>query len=283
MNIKRMRINKFSLVFFMVLTAISFFHQNILCIEPKPERFKLDTSENLTIWAWENYSNEKYDRAIRWAKICTFFWGPQAIDQSEGLTSYPEGTVYIVYNKYWALNDAGTCWLIIGESFRKKGEVFESGSGTKAEIAYRMLTDENHGRGKFYFAQCASDSATGRYLWKPADVAYARLIGYKEEKLNNVGLLKAAWEELEGDREKARKFAKLCIEMYTKDLPAQWAINDLGTCWFIIGEAWRKDGEQDKANEAYQEVIDNYPSSQCYDPATDSYWSVVEAAKEKMK
>lgn len=273
-----MKINKFGLIFFLVLTTISFFHQNILCVEPEPGKITLDTTENLTAWAWQNYKNGNYDRAIKWAKLCTFFWGPRAVAQTSGLNSYPSGTISEIYSKCWALNDVGTCWLIVGESFRKRGDT------AKAEIAYRMLTDENHRQGKFYFAQCASEPSEGlTYLWKPADVAYARLIGYTEEKLNNVGLMKSAWGELEGDREKARKFAKLCIDMYIGKLPEQWVINDLGTCWFIIGEAWRKDGNQTEANQAYQEVIDNYPTSQCYDPATDSYWSVAEAAKEKIR
>ena len=276
MNIEKT--NKTVLIFFVALMLIFSFSQSLLCVEPEPGKFKLDTSENLTIWAWNNYSNEKYDRAIKWAKLCTYYWGSRAKAQSEGLTDYPQGSISEIYSKCWALNDVGTCWLIVGESFRKRGDT------TKAEIAYRMLTDENYGKGTFYFAQCASDARSGeQYLWKPADVAYARLIGYREEKLNNVGLMKSAWGELEGDREKARKFAKLCIDMYIEKLPEQWAINDLGTCWFIIGEAWRKDGNQTEANEAYQEAIDNYPTSECYDPATDSHWSVAEAAEKKIR
>lgn len=265
------------------LTAV-FIFSLVYAYEPEAIQFKQDITENLTAWAWQNYKEGNYSRAIEWVKICTYYWGPRASTQSEGLLLYPEGSISKIYFKYWALNDVGTCWLIMGESFRKIGEGFEAGSGGKAEIAYRMLTDENHGQGKFYFAQCASDSSTGElYLWKPADVAYARLIGYSEEKLDNVGLLKNAWENLNKDREKARKFAELCINMYIKDLPAQWAINDLGTSWFIIGEAWRMDGEQSKANEAYQKVIDNFPTSQCYDPASNSYWNVAEAAREKIK
>lgn len=254
------------------------FSRIVYAVEPEPREFQQSTSENLIFWAWGNYKNGNYDRAIEWAEICTFFWSAYAVEQSQGLTSYPSGSIPEIYLNYWALNDVGTCWIIIGESFRKKGDT------TKSEIAYRMLTDENHRQGKFFFAQCASDPSEGlTYLWKPADVSYARLIGYNEEKVDNVGLLKVTWEELDRDREKTRKLAKLCIEMYTKELPAQWAINDLGTAWFIIGEAWRKDGEQDKANESYQQVIDNYPTSQCFDPATNSYWNVAEAAEEKIE
>jgi len=261
----------------------------------EPTEYRVNDSYNLVAWAWENYKKENYERAIRWSKICAYYWGEKALVQRNRhhLTDdYPQGSIAEVYRDFWALNDVGISYLIMAESWRKLGQATEAGSGTEAETAYRMLTDKNHGKGSFYFAQCASEPVKGeQFLWKPADVAYARLIGYTEEKFDNVGLMKAAWEELNKDREKARKFAKLCIDMYTERLPAQWAINDLGTCWFIIGEAWRMDGEQAKANKAYQEVIDDYPTSQCLDPGEDgkvgttddSYWSVAEAAKEKIR
>ncbi len=272
------------IIYTLILLSICLAYKIPTLFASEPVNFTQDTSENLMIWAWENYSKGNYDRAIKWAELCAYFWGPRAKLQSKDLTRHQEGSILDIYAKYWALNDVGTAWLIIGESFRKKGEDFIAGSGTKAETAYRMLTDENYGQGPYFYSQCASDSTTGEhYLWKPADMAYARLIGYKEEKLDNVGLLKNAWENLNiNNREKARKFAELCINMYTKDLPAQWAINDLGTSWFIIGEAWRLDGEPDKAREAYQKVINDFPTSQCYDPTSNSYWNVADAAREKL-
>ncbi len=261
----------------------------------EPDELRMDSSRNLTAWAWKNYNEENYEKAIEWANRCVYFWQARALTQSEGLTYYPgpKNDIDGVYARYWALNDVGTCWLIIGESYRHRGY------NSEAEEAYKMLIDENKSRGLFFFAQCAPDpDSEYQDLWKPANAAYARLIGYETEIVDNVGLIKAAWSSLNIDTEKARKLAELCIDMFSDyllpgdDEATQWARNDVATAYFIIGEAWRMDNSPDDANDAFSEIIDN-PSlqgAQCldlgpdgiYNTADDSYWDVVEAARDRL-
>lgn len=268
----------------------------VFAIDPEPGEFQTDSSENLTAWAWENYKNENYERAIHWAEICVMNYSGEArrqIEANGGLTEYPPGSVESVYKNFWALNDVGTCWLIIGEAWRHLGENPEAGSGSKAESAYKMLTDENKSRGEFYFAQCASDPAEGRqFLWKPANVAYARLIGYESEVVDNEGLIIAAWKELKEARDKARRLAELCVDMFSEHLPAEWAVNDVATCYFIIGEAWRMDNSPRDANSAYAQIVNNsaLQGAKCIDLGPDNifgsgddfYWNVVEAAQDRL-
>jgi tetratricopeptide (TPR) repeat protein len=60
-----------------------------------------------------------------------------------------------------------------------------------------------------------------------------------------------------------------------------WALNDVGTCAFILGKVYEAEGKSTEAITAYQDVIKNYPMSQCWDKQ-GWYWQPAVAAKERL-
>ena len=60
-----------------------------------------------------------------------------------------------------------------------------------------------------------------------------------------------------------------------------WALNDVGTSLFILGEAYGNAGRKDDASKAYKKVVDNYFYAQCWDPK-GWFWKPAEAAQKKL-
>ncbi|MFK8028659.1 MAG: beta-glucanase precursor [Gammaproteobacteria bacterium] len=107
-----------------------------------------------------------------------------------------------------------------------------------------------------------------------------------------------AWEALgDGQLENAVKYTERCGTLYEntakqmqQSLTAKpkedvvhdyWALNDVGTCYFIQGEAFMKLGRSNDALNAYQAVVDNYGYSQAWDPK-GWFWSPASAASQKI-
>ena len=63
---------------------------------------------------------------------------------------------------------------------------------------------------------------------------------------------------------------------------AYWALNDVATCLFIQGEAYRNAEMLEEAKLVYQKLIDEYTYGQCWD-AGGWFWKPAEAAKAKIK
>lgn len=94
-------------------------------------------------------------------------------------------------------------------------------------------------------------------------------------------------------------YADKCIELYgakavemQKALTAaptekdqvfqQWALNDVGTCYFIKGQALEAQGKKKEAAAAYKYLADNLAFAQCWDPK-GWFWKPADAAREKSK
>lgn len=60
-----------------------------------------------------------------------------------------------------------------------------------------------------------------------------------------------------------------------------WALNDVGTCVFILGKVYEAEGKNAEAITAYEKVIKDYPMSQCWDKQ-GWYWQPAVAAKERL-
>lgn len=116
----------------------------------------------------------------------------------------------------------------------------------------------------------------------------------------SVTLTTKAWESLDkGDVEAVLAYTNKCVELYgaeakkmqasltgyptgtNQDIFNYWALNDVGTCLYIQGEAYRKANMNDEAKEAYKKVVDDYTYAQCWD-AKGWFWKPAEAAKEKI-
>ena len=108
------------------------------------------------------------------------------------------------------------------------------------------------------------------------------------------------WDALNAKNyDTAIAYADKCIEMYgtkavemQKALTAaptdkdqvfqQWALNDVGTCYFIKGQALEAQGKKKDAAAAYKYLADNLAFAQCWDPK-GWFWKPADAAREKSK
>lgn len=129
-----------------------------------------------------------------------------------------------------------------------------------------------------------------------ADEHAAEDLDYGDHK--SVTLQVKAWDALgEGKYEDAVKYTEKCAELYEEraremqaslqakppsdDVHDYWALNDVGTCYFIRGEALTKLREYEQALAAYRVVTDELYYSQAWDPK-GWFWSPSDAAYPKI-
>ena len=115
----------------------------------------------------------------------------------------------------------------------------------------------------------------------------------------SVTLQVKAWEALgEGKYANAVKFTEKCAELYEEEarkmqasLSAKpssdvvneyWALNDVGTCYFIRGEALMKLRREAEAIAAFKVVRDELHYSQAWDPK-GWHWAPADAAYPKIE
>lgn len=108
-----------------------------------------------------------------------------------------------------------------------------------------------------------------------------------------------AWEALgKGEYQNAVKYTEKCAELYEEEArkmqaslgakpPPEnahdyWALNDVGTCYFIRGEALTRLREHERALLAYTVVRDELYYSQAWDPK-GWFWSPSDAAHPKIE
>lgn len=61
----------------------------------------------------------------------------------------------------------------------------------------------------------------------------------------------------------------------------QWALNDVGTCTFLLGKISEAEGKNEEALTAYKTVVEQYLYSQCWD-TQGWFWQPAVAAKERI-
>jgi len=66
-----------------------------------------------------------------------------------------------------------------------------------------------------------------------------------------------------------------------KNIFKYWALNDVGTAWFILGQAYQDAGKKEQATQAYKKVVNEYSFAQCWDPK-GWFWKPSEAAQKKL-
>lgn len=62
----------------------------------------------------------------------------------------------------------------------------------------------------------------------------------------------------------------------------QWALNDVGTCYFIKGQVLEKQGKTKEAIESYKYLVDNLGYAQTWD-TNGWFWKPAGAASERIK
>ena len=111
-----------------------------------------------------------------------------------------------------------------------------------------------------------------------------------------------AWNSLNAKKyDDATVFAKTCIKAFEKQaiemqdslkapvdasdkdaVSSKWALNDVGTCYFILGQALEKQGKNAEALKAYKQLIKTVSFAQCWDPQ-GWFWKPADAAAKQIK
>lgn len=107
-----------------------------------------------------------------------------------------------------------------------------------------------------------------------------------------------AWEALKlGDHAAVAVYTKTCIELYEAEAKTQqaslrafapearvfeyWALNDVATCYFILGESLRFQKRYPEAVGVFERVIGGFGFAQCWDPR-GWFWKVAEGARVRL-
>jgi tetratricopeptide (TPR) repeat protein len=131
-------------------------------------------------------------------------------------------------------------------------------------------------------------------------VAHGQDLDYGDH--SSATLTGKAWKSLEAKKySDAIAYAKKCVELYEKQavemqkelkepvspddreaVSKKWALNDVGTCLFITGQAYEKQDKGMDAIAAYKQLIEKVPFAQCWDPK-GWFWKPATAAKARIK
>jgi tetratricopeptide (TPR) repeat protein len=242
-------------------------------------------SDNLVRKAWDAFSAKEYRKAEIYAKKCVSLYEDTARLQQKDLTSFPSETLV---KKYWALNDVALAYLVLGKAQYDQKNLEEAKVLLKKVIA------------DFPFAQATDPRG---WTWQIASAAKDQLtIIESRVDFGDYGsetLTTRAWVSLNsGDYDGATLYAQKCIQLYSnlaaemqaslkEFAPADkafnfWALNDVGTCYYILGEIWAVKGNYNMAMNHYVLLTEKYNLAQCWDPR-GWFWKPAEVAKAKMQ
>ncbi|HSV43951.1 MAG TPA: tetratricopeptide repeat protein, partial [Candidatus Bathyarchaeia archaeon] len=244
-------------------------------------------SSTLASKGWESLAAGDLEAVLAYTNKCLELYANNARKMQETLTDYPQGTNDEIF-AFWALNDAATSVYIQGEAYRKAGMMDE------AKAAYNRVINE------FKYGQCWD---VGGWFWKPAEAAAEKIAMIETGSTVDYGdfssstLAAKAWNalaanDLEGVKayvaknlqlyeEKARQMQESLTEYpweSNEKIFEYWALNDVGTSLFVLGDAYRKAGQVEKAKEAFQRLVNEFYYAQCWDNG-GWFWKPAEAAQ----
>ncbi len=247
-------------------------------------------SVTLASKAWEALEKGDIEAVLAYTNKCIELYGAQAKKMQASLSDYVTGPNDLVFQQ-WALNDVATSLFIQGEAYRKANMMDE------AKEAYQKLISE------YTYGQCWDPKG---WFWKPAEAAKEKLASLESNSDVDFGdgssatLTKKAWDALgKNDLKSVEIFTNKCIDQFggkakemqdsltgypwesNEKIFSYWALNDVGTCLFIKGEAYRNASRTDDAKKAYRDLIDSYSYAQCWDP-NGWFWKPAEAAQQKL-
>lgn len=248
-------------------------------------------SATLTAKAWQALARKDTDAVVVYTNKCVDMYSAEAVKMQASLREYPSGDPQKIFS-YWALNDTATSLFIQGEAYRKAKQM------DKAKAAYERVINE--------FSYGQTYDVGSKTFWKPVDAARDGL--YMIEKgldldfgdMTSQTIVRKMWESLAKknleevisyDRKlehlygETAKSMQLPLKEYPP-LPAEkihmyWALNDVGTGMFILGEAYNIAGMKEEAIQAYKRVIADYFYAQCWD-AQGWFWKPADAAQQKI-
>ncbi|MGB6222522.1 beta-glucanase precursor [Haloferula sp.] len=111
-----------------------------------------------------------------------------------------------------------------------------------------------------------------------------------------------AWDAFNAERHgDAIGYANKCVELYhaeaikmqqelkaaipsdkQEEVSKKWALNDVGTCLFILGQALEKQDKNKEALAAYLKMVDTVSFAQTWD-TNGWFWKPADAAKTRIK
>ena len=239
---------------------------------------------------WQALQEKDLEAVLAYTNKCLELYGGEAKKMQESLSAYPQGENDKIF-AFWALNDVATGLFIQGEAYRQANMLDE------AKAAYQRIANE------FSYGQCWDK---GGWFWKPAEAAKEKIAMIESGSnldfgdYSSVTLTTKAWKAMaDKDLEAVSAYVNKCLELYepkakemqnslseypweTKEkIFSYWALNDVGTCLFIKGEALKNAGENDEAKKAFKKLIDEFYYAQCWDPQ-GWFWKPAEAAQQKV-
>ncbi|MCK5707259.1 MAG: tetratricopeptide repeat protein [Candidatus Aureabacteria bacterium] len=241
-----------------------------------------DISNTLTISSWKALSNGNYELAIKQADLCIEKFEGNAIDMHSSLNDFPDEKNI---KSYWSLNDIATCYFIKGRAYFMQDKIEE------AKNSFNMIIEN------FSFSQCWNPQG---WYWNISEAANDQIMLMNTNisfgDYTSQTLTAKAWESFNtGEYDLSLVYCRKCIQLYkesAKKMQSQlkqyaktnksfdyWALNDVGTCYFIMGEAYRFKREFKKSLKAYQRLIDNFNSAQCWSPNGSFFWSPAKQAE----
>ncbi|MBF0123183.1 MAG: tetratricopeptide repeat protein [Candidatus Omnitrophica bacterium] len=256
-----------------------------------PRNFGDHKSSTLTTKAWQSLAMKDTEAVAVYTNKCVDMYAVPAAKMQADLKEYPAGDPQNIFS-YWALNDVATSLFIQGEAYRKVKDF------DKAKVAYQRVVNE------FSFGQAYDPPS--KSFWRPAEAAADGL--YMIEKgldldfgdMTSQVIVRKMWDslgkknleevvaynmKLEHLYSKTAKDMQIPLKEYPQ-LPAEkihmyWALNDVGTGMFVLGEAYDAAGMKAEAKKAYQKVISDYFYAQCWDPQ-GWFWKPADAAQQKI-
>lgn len=113
-------------------------------------------STTLTSKAWDALGSGNLTAAMTYVEKCISLYQEEAKSMEASLSTFPANEPKEETFKYWALNDVGTCYFIMGEILMKQGNTMG------AKNAYDTCARD------FSFAQCWDPKG---WFWKPGEAA----------------------------------------------------------------------------------------------------------------
>ena len=115
------------------------------------------SSETLATKSWQALDAKDYAAVEAYAKKCLSLYEQKALEQQASLMAFaPKEKAF----NYWALNDVGTCYFILGESLMAQQRYKD------AKAAFERVVND------FGFTQCWDPQG---WFWKVATASVGRL------------------------------------------------------------------------------------------------------------
>jgi tetratricopeptide (TPR) repeat protein len=131
--------------------------------QPAVLDFGDQTSQTLTTNAWLALADGNYDHAIKYTERCVELYEKEARKMQASMSAKAD---FDDVHDYWALNDVGTSYFIMGEALAKSGKKAE------AIAAYKVVKND------LKYAQTWDPKG---WFWSPSDAAWQKIIVLSED------------------------------------------------------------------------------------------------------